>query len=201
MPGIHTTAGGVSANHNLLMDQIWQHNCRKSWKVWYELEELCGKWNPCCLLIQEPPLGYDGQPAHICGHVRITTGTDGDKVGIYVREGIVCAKIPVSKEGWIVFALIRIGTIQMVVGSVYLTPSGEIREQCGLVRDYARQVRRDRLLIGGDVNARSTWWHARKTDSRGGVIENLLRESDLYVYNRNTTSRDRGITLTLQREQ
>lgn len=109
------------------LELIIQHNCRRSWKVWHKLEVVCGDREPCCLLIQEPPMGRDGQPAQLQGYLRIVPGTDRDTVGMYIREGTTCGRMPISQEGWIVFALLKIGATQLVVGSLYLTPSEGIR--------------------------------------------------------------------------
>lgn len=50
------------------------------------------------------------------------------------------------------------------------------------------------ILVGADVNARSTVWHDIRTDSRGDIVVDFISQRNLRVHNKagTLTFRNRG---------
>lgn len=69
------------------------------------------------------------------------------------------------------------------VVSLYLPPSFPIDHHVPMLRRLALRIGRAPALIGGDVNATSSAWHAPSTNLRGTTTEDLLAQTDWEVIN------------------
>ena len=68
----------------------------------------------------------------------------------------------------------------ITVCSVYILPNEELKEL--KLNNFIEQLPRP-FVIMGDFNSHNEIWGSKKTDKKGKVIESLLNQHQLYMYN------------------
>lgn len=74
---------------------------------------------------------------------------------------------------------------EYLVISVYLPPSLGLREFNSLLDELSDTLssRTERIILGGDFNAKSSLWNSRVTDSKGRLLARWAAERDLRISN------------------
>lgn len=69
--------------------------------------------------------------------------------------------------------------------SIYISPRISLREFSGILDDISTTLaqRVDRIIIGGDFNAKSNLWSAGTTDSKELVLVKWAAERDFRILN------------------
>jgi hypothetical protein len=71
----------------------------------------------------------------------------------------------------------------LLMASTYFQFSEPTLVHAERLENMARENGGKRLVVGGDVNARSTLWEDTYTDERGRTVEEAMMASDLYCCN------------------
>ncbi|CAB3252283.1 unnamed protein product [Arctia plantaginis] len=138
-------------------------------------------------LIQEPYVGSIRRMRDYRG-VRIFQAPDDGsgtvKAAIAVFEQdldvIQCPELTTHNT---VVVRIRTRAWDLTVVSVYYEPDKPIDGYLERLREIRRKLGSRGLLIGGDVNAKSSWWGSNTEDKRGEELCGTLEELDLQVLN------------------
>ncbi|KAA5776705.1 hypothetical protein F3H09_33045, partial [Pseudomonas aeruginosa] len=123
---------------------------------------------------------------------RVLTGPDwaadlDGRVAI-IRRGCVGAppEFAVVERGR---SFVAVLWAEMIVVGVYFSPNRTLAEFEGLLLELGRVIGRShsrRILVLGDLNAKSLAWGSSRTCPRGRAVEEWLVESGLVVLNRGT---------------
>lgn len=125
------------------------------------------------------------------GGARIFQGADTDtpnKSAIVVLDNkIVVTQHPRLTTNNVVVVGVRVGAREITLVSVYFEPDKPLDPYIELLREIKQKTGADRLIVGGDVNAKSTWWGSTLIDHRGEELCGTLEELGLNVLNVGTT--------------
>ncbi|KAL0822118.1 hypothetical protein ABMA28_005482 [Loxostege sticticalis] len=139
-------------------------------------------------LVQEPYVGgrkrmKDYRGARVYQNASVGDGTV--KAAIVVFDAdldvIQCPKLTTDN---IVVVRIRTSAWEIAAVSFYFEPDQPIGPYLDQMRNVVEVMGPRRLLIGGDSNAKSTWWGSTFEDHRGADMSGTLEESGLQVLNR-----------------
>ena len=164
------------------MDSILQWNVRGLRANYEELILLCNNFKPSVVALQEcklstalsPPRGY-----HFFH--RPTPNSAGD-VGLLVNKGNYCSQISLNLVNLEAVA-VRVSNLvnkTISVCSLYLKPDKPI--PVAELDDLVNQLPKPFLILG-DFNAHSPLWGDSRQDHRGTVIEKLISNHDLFLFN------------------
>ncbi|KAL4704174.1 hypothetical protein ACJJTC_000044 [Scirpophaga incertulas] len=142
-------------------------------------------------LVQEPYVGgigrmkeYRGARVYQCA----TVGGGTVKAAIVAFNSeldvTLCPKLTNNN---MVVVRIRTCAWEIVAVSFYFEPDQPLGPYLEQLREVAEELGPRGLLIGGDSNAKSTWWGSTIEDSRGVEMSGTLEELGLQILNRGDT--------------
>ncbi|CAH2210568.1 jg22675, partial [Pararge aegeria aegeria] len=142
-------------------------------------------------LIQEPYVGAMGRMKDYTG-VRIFQCIGGQNgvvkaaIAVFDKELVVTQELTRTTNNIVV---VKISTSAWEVGvvSFYLEPDQPIEPYLNQLRKIVDDLGMRYILVGGDANAKSTWWGSLNTNRRGTAMESALDELDLQVLNQGCT--------------
>ncbi|KAL0858961.1 hypothetical protein ABMA27_010821 [Loxostege sticticalis] len=138
-------------------------------------------------LVQEPYVGgvkrmKDYRGARVFQNTEVGDGTV--KAAIVVFDGdLDVLQCPKLTNDNIVVVRIRTSAWEIAAVSFYFEPDKPIGPHLERLREVIEELGPTKLLIGGDSNAKSTWWGSKKEDHRGEEMSGTLEESGLQVLN------------------
>lgn len=142
-------------------------------------------------LIQEPYVGRENCLRDY-GGVRIFQNTykNGrtNKAAIAIfNKDFEVIQHPEFTTNNIVVVEIRTSAWNIVLVSLYFEPDLKMDEYISQLKQIHRRLGPNKLVMGGDVNAKSTWWGSKIEDDRGEQVVNLVNELDLHIINTGDT--------------
>lgn len=169
---------------------VAQANLQRSNQATKDIIRCAAEEKLAFALLQEPYVGVIGRMSDYRG-VRIYqyTGTDNEtvKAAIAVFDAdIDVIFYPEWTTHNIVVAKLRTRAWEVVVVSFYFEPHPSTMEQLGKYLEQLKQIERKfgkYIIVGGDANAKSTWWGNKVEDNRGELTSGALEEMELQVLN------------------
>lgn len=142
-------------------------------------------------LLQEPYVGGIGRmKAYRGARIYQSTGQGEGTVKAAIAvfdpdvDVIQCPQLTTNN---IVVVRIRTGAWQITAVSFYFEPNQPIDPYLEQIRKVVDEVGPTKIIVGGDANAKSTWWGSNKVDGRGEDMAGTLEELDLQVLNQGNT--------------
>ncbi|CAH2218226.1 jg13488 [Pararge aegeria aegeria] len=184
-------AGLDTVGHNAFSSEcvVFQANLQRKELATQELMIEAEKSKTAIALIQEPYVGGIGRMRDYPG-VRIFQCTDSGvvkaAVAVFDRDMVVTQDPKLTTNN---IAAVKIATNAWEIGviSFYLEPNQPIEPYLDQLRKVVEEIGPRYILVGGDANAKNTWWGSRNTDRRGEEMESTLDELDLQVLNQGST--------------
>lgn len=167
---------------------MFQANLQRNYLATSELMLEANKRQISLALLQEPYVGRSKCMGHY-GGVRVFQGADQ-------RDGPVKAAIAVFDQNLdvrqfpklttnnIVVVSIRTCTWEITVVSYYFEPDQPIEPYLEQLKKIQKELQPKMLLIGGDANAKNTWWGGDVVNWRGEEMSGVIGEMDLQVAGR-----------------
>lgn len=83
---------------------------------------------------------------------------------------------------------VRVKYNNQVLGlvSLYLEGDGNLDEDLQTIKSVRNNLDCAKILIGGDINAKSKWWGSAEDDKRGSAIQEFCAEEGLHILNEGT---------------
>ncbi|XP_063623904.1 uncharacterized protein LOC134795903 [Cydia splendana] len=155
-------------------------------------------------LLQEPYVG-GAKTTRSYNGVRVFQGTGAGegpvKAAIAVFDGnIKITQYPKLTTDNVVVVSVQTSAWEVILVSLYLEPDQPMEPHLEQLEKIAKELEPRRWIIGGDFNAKSTWWGSPVVDGRGEQLSNTLDELGLHILNRgdtptfDTTRGDRHLT-------
>ncbi|CAH2247041.1 jg23896 [Pararge aegeria aegeria] len=138
-------------------------------------------------LVQEPYVGADGFIKQYNG-VRVVQKHQGRckpvKAAIVIHnDEIVINEDPALTTENIAFAAIKTKNRTLNLISVYFEVDEPLETYLDHVKTIVNKINTRNLILGGDVNAWSTWWGSSKENQRGADLASFLNEMELHILN------------------
>lgn len=130
-------------------------------------------------LLQEPYVGSEGVMKKY-GGVRVVQavkgGEKGTKSAIVVFDGRLDVSVnPSLLTSNITYIVVTMGGRKTIFISVYFEGTEPLEPYLQTLRRLCDEVKADYYLIGGDINAWSSWWGSRTEDTRGRSCRDFSR--------------------------
>ncbi|XP_063835567.1 uncharacterized protein LOC135084759 [Ostrinia nubilalis] len=142
-------------------------------------------------LLQEPYVGgvrrmkgYRG--ARIFQNAAVGDGTVKAAIAVF-NDDLDVIQCPKLTNNNIVVVRIRTAAWEIAAVSFYFEPDQPIEPYLEQLRTIREELGSTPLLLGGDSNAKSTWWGSTVEDHRGKELSGTLEESGLQVLNNGDT--------------
>ncbi|XP_041972130.1 uncharacterized protein LOC121728089 [Aricia agestis] len=87
----------------------------------------------------------------------------------------------------IVVATLRTKAWEMIVVSFYFEPDKPVGPYLDHLMWIGRELGSDKMVLGGDANAKSPWWGGDKEDPRGREVSAVLEAMSLHILNTGDT--------------
>lgn len=167
--------------------KLVQANLQHKKLAMQELIQESVKRNFSFALVQEPYVGAEGEIKHHPGIRTIQKLRDRRgpvKAAIFVFDDKLrlyedCA---LTTENIAVLTL-KTPNCTLALVSVYFEVNQPLTPYLDHVKKIHDKYSSNYLLIGGDVNAWSTWWGSRQENHRGAELAVFLEELDLQILN------------------
>ncbi|XP_063833265.1 uncharacterized protein LOC135082400 [Ostrinia nubilalis] len=142
-------------------------------------------------LLQEPYVGgvrrmKDYRGARLYQNAIVGDGTVKAAIVVF-DDSLDVIQCPKLTNNNIVVVRIRTASWEIAVVSFYFEPDQPIEPYLEQLRTIREELGSTSLLIGGDSNAKSTWWGSTVEDHRGKELSGTLEESGLQVLNTGDT--------------
>lgn len=157
----------------------------------YELMLVANEKKMAFALLQEPYVGGIRRMKDYRG-VKIFQCTNNEdetiKAAIAVfNDEMDVIQYPEFTTTNIVVVKIRTSAWEIVVISFYFEPTEDIQPYLEQLRNIVRSVGQNKIIIGGDANAKSTWWGSTIVDDRGEEMAGTIEDMGLQVLNEGDT--------------
>lgn len=138
-------------------------------------------------LLQEPYVG-GAKSMKDYGGVRVFQSTcQGDgtvKAAIVVYDHeLDVIQYPCLSTNNIVVVKIKTCAWEIIAISFYFEPDQPIEPYLDHLKKIQQELSPKKLIVGGDANAKNTWWGSNKVDHRGEDLSGVLEEMCLQVLN------------------
>ncbi|XP_063834856.1 uncharacterized protein LOC135084043 [Ostrinia nubilalis] len=142
-------------------------------------------------LLQEPYVGgvrrmKDYRGARLYQNAIVGDGTVKAAIVVF-DDSLDVIQCPKLTNNNIVVVRIRTASWEIAAVSFYFEPDQPIEPYLEQLRTIREELGSTSLLIGGDSNAKSTWWGSTVEDHRGKELSGTLEESGLQVLNTGDT--------------
>ncbi|XP_063838171.1 uncharacterized protein LOC135087301 [Ostrinia nubilalis] len=142
-------------------------------------------------LLQEPYVGgvrrmKDYRGARLYQNATVGDGTVKAAIVVF-DDSLDVIQCPKLTNNNIVVVRIRTAAWEIAAVSFYFEPDQPIEPYLEQLRTIREELGPMSLLIGGDSNAKSTWWGSTVEDHRGKELSGTLEESGLQVLNTGDT--------------
>lgn len=141
-------------------------------------------------LVQEPYVGAIGELKQHTGTRVVQCGTNRTKpvkaALIIFDDEIGIIENPTLTTENIAVAVLETNTWKIGVVSVYLEDNLPIEPYLDEIHHISATLQLNKIIIGGDVNAWSTWWGSAKEDIRGEAVRGVLDEMEMHILNQGT---------------
>ncbi|XP_026331273.1 uncharacterized protein LOC113238652 [Hyposmocoma kahamanoa] len=177
-------------NCTLAKQEHTEHNafsqtCPKKKLATDELMIEAGKRGIALALIQEPYVGATARMKDYRGaRIFQNTGEGTVKAAIVVFDNnIDIIQYPELTTNNIIVVGARTGAWRITLVSFYLDKDQPIGPDLEHLRRVGEMTDYKWLVIGGDANAKNTWWGAQKTDKRGEEMLGVLDSMEMQILN------------------
>ena len=165
-------------------NNIIQWNCRGMHPNFEEIKILCQELNPKVICLQETKLKASDTPKLRGYTPYFRNYIDGKNacggVAILVRSEILQSEIKINTPLQAAAARISLNDKSLTVCSVYIPPEHKLTKQ--ELNNVIRQLPAPLILLG-DFNGHSPLWGCNKKNDKGTIIEEVLSDNDLCIYN------------------
>ena len=138
-------------------------------------------------IIQEPYVGAEGCVRPRAGFrivQNLTPGTKPVKSAVVVfDDNIEIIESPILTTANIAVATLRTDVWEVVMISTYFEGSQDIEPYITHLKRVKEELKHPNIILGGDVNAWSTWWGSDHEDRRGEALVGALEELGLDILN------------------
>lgn len=167
--------------------KIVQINAQRSRTVAAEIRKIVEERKIDILLIQEP-YTYKGKvKGYGSINVRVLQNAEhlSSKAAIVIyNETITVTQIEQIRDEHIICAHLKTQEGDFYVTSIYCQYSHGIEEYLQRLEDVMDMCRGSKMIIAGDVNAKSVLWHSDKNDIRGDKVEEFIETKNLIILNK-----------------
>lgn len=175
---------------SLLKYRIVQANLQRKRLATQELLLEAQKRKLSFAVVQEPYVGAVGELKRYTGTRVIQSGPMRAKpvkaaIIVFDDEIQILTNSTISSEN-IAVAILKTNKWTVGVISVYFEDSMPLEPYLDRLKEVCESLQTNKIIIGGDVNAWSTWWGGEVEDSRGEVLRGFLDEIDLHILNQGT---------------
>jgi hypothetical protein len=178
-------------NSTQLMDnklKVIQVNLRKSRTATEELTAHMLRNNIFIALVQEPYICRHGSNYKIpnLNGLQMAASTSAKFLAaiIYNKDCASPLFVPQLSNSHIAVISAQLETTQLFFASVYLPPSTDIRTEIPALQRAVEATAGNKLVIGGDLNTRSTLWFDEKNDTRSPMLQEFVALNDLDIINK-----------------
>lgn len=183
-------ATSVPHTHGTKIYKVLQTNLQRSALATNELFLEARKRNISFALVQEPYVGAAGELKRYSG-TRILqceqNRTKPVKAAIVVFDDdieILNDQTTINEN--IVLTCFKTTRWTIALVSVYFENNQPLQPYLNKLREFLDRTRTDKTLVGGDINAWSTWWGSVREDERGDLYRGFLDEMDWHILNQGT---------------
>lgn len=138
-------------------------------------------------LLQEPYVGNKGKVRNHRGtrvYQKAIQGTEVVKAAIIVFDSTIdVVQYPELTTTNIVVVKLRTRAWEILVVSFYFEPDRDVEPYLEHLEKIKRKVNPRKMIIGGDANAKNTWWCSNNIDYRGQEVAETIHGMDLQVLN------------------
>lgn len=167
--------------------EVIQVNLQRKELATNELIEEAGRRKTALALVSEPYIGARGVLKQHTGTrvvQRSFNRTKPNKAAIIVFDpDIEIEEHPLLTTENLVTATLKTNTWTIGVVSMYLEKEEPIEQDIEKLKLICDQIEVDKVLIGGDTNAWSTWWSSAEENHRGEAFAGALAEMGMEVLN------------------
>jgi hypothetical protein len=172
-----------------LMDskhKVIQVNLKKSRTATEELTAHMLNNNIPIALVQEPYICRHGSNFKIpnLNGLQMAASTSAKFLAaiIYNKDCASPLFVPQLSSNHIDVISAQLETTQIFFASVYLLPSTDIRTEIPALQRVVEATPRSKLVIGGDLNTRSTLWFEEKNDTRPPTLQEFVAWKELHRF-------------------
>lgn len=141
-------------------------------------------------LVQEPYVGAIGELKQHVGTRVVQCGANRIKpvkaALIIFDEGVGIIEDHTLITENIAVAVVETNAWKIGLISVYLEDNLPIEPYLDKIHHICAKLQLNNIIIGGDVNAWSTWWGSEKEDIRGETLRGALDEMEMHIVNQGT---------------
>ena len=163
-----------------------QCNVGRSYSWHYEFTEHFVKGGYDVGIISEPHIGKGNEMKGIPGYCVFQNSANSDKVKacIIVKQGLG-SPMMLTQHSTPNISVVQLGIRgrRLIITSVYIEPDQDHGNTLAKLECLTKDLKRDWLIVGGDLNGWHTSWGSRKNNKRGDEIINLVTSNDLHVCN------------------
>ncbi|XP_049874511.1 uncharacterized protein LOC126372706 [Pectinophora gossypiella] len=167
--------------------RVFQANLQRKELATNELMLEANKIRAAFALLQEPYVGSSsGMKAYRGARIFQNTGQEEGTVKAAIAvfdQDMDIVQYPELTTNNILVVRIRTSAWEMVVISCYFEPDQPIEPYLEQLKGIRRKLQPKLFLIGGDVNAKNTWWGSSKIDCRGSEVSGAMEEMEMQVLN------------------
>lgn len=157
------------------------------------------------IAILSETFSMEKNPIKIPGYEYINTPRSDNYggAGIIIKENLTYTVVNTPIEHDIQMCIIKIHKLNLVVMSIYITPSASEIVVKNYIKTELESLKNEKVLICGDFNAHDSLWGGNHTNKFGHVVLEIIRDFRLTLLNdgNNTYINKRGensaIDLTL----
>ncbi|XP_049883069.1 uncharacterized protein LOC126378732 [Pectinophora gossypiella] len=167
--------------------RVLQANLQRKELATNELMLEANKRRTAFALLQEPYVGSSSsmkayRGARIFQNTEQEEGTVKAAIAVFDQDMDII-QFPELTTNNISVVRIRTSAWEMVAASCYFEPDRPIEPYLEQLKEIRCKLRPKLFLIGGDVNAKNTWWGSSKIDCRGSEVSGAMEEMEMQVLN------------------
>ncbi|KAJ2940785.1 hypothetical protein O0L34_g14902 [Tuta absoluta] len=102
---------------------------------------------------------------------------------VLIDQHINAIPCPTLTSGNIVAAKLKLGTLEMGIVSAYMESDKPMEPYLEEIRKVIDEIGTNHIILGGDLNAWSTWWGSSDVNHRGEELAGFLEEMNLQILN------------------
>lgn len=138
-------------------------------------------------LVQEPYVGAEGVIRQYSG-VRVVQKIQNRnkpvKAAIIILDGdIEVVENPMLLTENVASVILKTSTWTLGILSIYLEGDQPLEPYLKQIKEILVKIKINSIIIGGDVNAWSTWWGSSSEDHRGAELAGFLEEIQVHILN------------------
>lgn len=166
---------------------VLQANLQRKELATHELLIEAKKLGACFALVQEPYVGNKNELKQYTGTRVIQCTRNRSKpvkaAIVVLNDDVNIIANPLLTSENIASAILKTDEWTIGVVSVYFEDSLPIEPYLEQIVEVCKGMGEKNIILGGDVNAWSTWWGSNTEDHRGEALVGVLNEMGMHILN------------------